>query len=74
MNSPRRESADKSKRRVVVGGDSLWALAAREYNDPGQWKLIAEENDLDDPRDIIPGQWLILPPLENTNGSRNPLL
>jgi len=70
MNSPRRESADKSKRRVVVGQDSLWALAAREYNDPAQWKLIAEENDLDDPREITPGQWLVLPPLENANGSR----
>lgn len=69
LNSPRRESADKSKRRVVVGQDSLWALAAREYDDPEQWKLIAEGNDLDDPREIIPGQWLILPPLEEKSGS-----
>lgn len=69
MNSPRRESPDTRKRRVMIGKDSLWALAAREYNDPAQWKLIAEENDLDDPREITPGQWLILPPLENANGS-----
>jgi nucleoid-associated protein YgaU len=69
LNSPRRESSDKSKRRVVVGQDSLWALAAREYGDPALWKLIAEGNDLDDPREINPGQWLILPPLEERNGS-----
>lgn len=70
MNTPRRESADKSKRRVVIGQDSLWALAAREYKDSAQWKLIAEANDLDDPREITPGQWLVLPPMENTDGSR----
>lgn len=70
MDTPRRESADKSKRRVVIGQDSLWALAAREYQDPAQWKLIAEANDLDDPREIAPGQWLVLPPLDSARGTR----
>jgi len=70
MREPRRESADKSKRRVVVGRDSLWLLAAREYRNPAEWRLIAEANDLDDPRDIQPGDWLILPPLEQDSGSR----
>jgi nucleoid-associated protein YgaU len=69
MQSPRRESADKSKRRVVVGKDSLWALAAREYGDPAVWRWIAQKNDLDDPRAISPGDWLILPPLESSNGT-----
>jgi len=68
LRTPRRESADKSKRRVIVGADSLWALAAREYKDPAQWKLIADANELDDPRDIAPGQWLYLPPLEDADG------
>lgn len=71
VESPRRESADKSKRRVVVGRDRLWLLAAREYNDPNEWRRIAEANDLDDPREIAPGDWLELPPMENPNGSRN---
>lgn len=69
LRTPRRESADKSKRRVIIGADSLWALAAREYKDPAQWKLIADANDLDDPRDITPGQWLYLPPLEDIDGN-----
>jgi nucleoid-associated protein YgaU len=69
LRTPRRESADKSKRRVIIGADSLWALAAREYKSPDQWKLIADANDLDDPRDITPGQWLFLPPLKDIDGN-----
>lgn len=70
LEAPRRESADKSKRRVVVGRDSLWAIAAREYLDPNEWLRIAVANDLDDPREIAPGDWLELPPMENPDGSR----
>ncbi|RKT13296.1 nucleoid-associated protein YgaU [Paraburkholderia sp. RAU2J] len=68
LQSPRRESSDKSKRRVIVGQDSLWAMAAREYGDPAQWRFIATQNDLDDPREVRPAQWLILPPLEVDSG------
>jgi len=69
LEDPRRESADKTKRRVVVGRDQLWAIAAREYDDPNEWVRIADANDLDDPRDIRTGQWLELPPMENPNGT-----
>ncbi|NJO33093.1 MAG: LysM peptidoglycan-binding domain-containing protein [Rhodospirillales bacterium] len=71
LEEPRRESADKTKRRVVVGRDSLWSIAAKEYDDPNEWVRIAEANDLDDPRDIAPGDWLALPPIENPNGTRD---
>ncbi len=73
LEEPRRESADKSKRRVIVGRDSLWLLAAREYDDPGEWVRIAEANDLDDPREISPGDWLIVPPMENPGGTGDAL-
>jgi nucleoid-associated protein YgaU len=69
LEEPRRESADKTKRRVIVGRDALWLMAAREYDDPREWVRIAEANDLDDPRDIAPGDWLILPPMENPSGT-----
>lgn len=70
LERPRRESADKTKRRVVVGRDSLWALASREYGDSREWRRIADANDLDDPRAIAPGDWLELPPIENPNATR----
>jgi nucleoid-associated protein YgaU len=69
IDNPRRESADKSKRRVVVGSEALWFIAAREYDDATEWVRIAEANDLDDPRDIRPGDWLLLPPIENPDGT-----
>lgn len=68
LEDPRRESADKTKRRVVIGREQLWQLAAREYDDATAWTRIAEANDLDDPREIEPGDWLMVPPIENDNG------
>ena len=41
LEEPRRESADKTKRRVVVGREGLWSIAAREYDDPNEWTRIA---------------------------------
>lgn len=65
LEDPRRESADKTKRRVVVGRERLWWIAAREYDDPNEWVRVARANDLDDPREIAPGDWLELPPMEH---------
>jgi nucleoid-associated protein YgaU len=70
LDQPRRESADKTKRRVLVSGDSVWAMAAREYDDPSAWRMIAEHNDLDDPRDLRPGDWIEIPPLEQPGATR----
>ncbi len=69
LEEPRRESADKTKRRVVVGREALWRIAAREYDDPNEWTRIAVANDLDDPREIAPGDWLVVPPIENPDGT-----
>jgi nucleoid-associated protein YgaU len=69
LEDPRRESADKTKRRVVTSREQLWSIAAREYDDANEWVRIAEENDLDDPRDIRPGDWLVLPSMENPSGT-----
>jgi len=73
VNEPRRQSADKSKRRVIVGSDSLWLMAAREYGDPAEWRKIADRNDLDDPREIEAGDWVMVPPLDVKHGSRSAL-
>lgn len=59
-----RSSPDRAKLRRVVEGQSLWALAAEEYGDPGRWRVIAEENDVSDPRSLESGRELLVPPLD----------
>jgi nucleoid-associated protein YgaU len=59
-----RQSPDRTKSRVFKEGESLWLYAAEEYTDPGQWRVIAEQNNLDDPRLLTPGSQIQLPPLE----------
>jgi nucleoid-associated protein YgaU len=70
ITDPRLQSADKTKRRVLVGEEMVWALACREFGSPLLWRTIAQANDLDDPRDVGAGDWLIVPPLENRDESR----
>lgn len=57
------ESPDRTKVKTVMQGDSLWSIAAKEYEDPEKWKVIAKENGILNPLDIYPGQILKLPPL-----------
>jgi nucleoid-associated protein YgaU len=59
-----RNSADRTKRRVVIEGETLSLIAAQEYGDPAQWRTIAATNDIDNPRTLAPGRTLTLPPLE----------
>ena len=66
LREPRRESADKSKRRQLDSSDALWLMASREYGDPRKWRVIANASDLDDPLNIEPGTWLTVPPLDST--------
>ncbi len=54
-------SADLTKRWMVKQGDSLWSIAAKEYGDPDDWRLIAEANNIDNPRILSPGQELVIP-------------
>ncbi|MBI4494445.1 MAG: LysM peptidoglycan-binding domain-containing protein [Chloroflexi bacterium] len=47
--------------RVVQPGDTLDLLAAQELGDPTAWRVLAEANQLDDPRRLQPGQMLLIP-------------
>ncbi len=58
------ESADRTKLRVVRAGDTLQSIAAEEYEDPSQWRPIAEANRIDNPLAIQAGQALRIPPLD----------
>lgn len=49
--------------RIVRRGETLSSIAAEEYNDPTLWRVIATANRLDNPRQLVPGQRLTVPPL-----------
>jgi len=58
-------SADRTKSRLVKEGESLWLIAAQEYDDPTLWRPIAAANAIDNPRVLTPGMALVIPPLEH---------
>lgn len=62
LTDPPRQSADRSKVRVVTEGDSLWLMADREYGTPSEWRRIARENNIDNPRLLQSGAPLKVPP------------
>ncbi len=59
------QTSDHTKRRVVQRGDTLARIAAEEYDDPRQWRRIAEANPelTANPRQLTPGTTLEIPPL-----------
>ncbi|MCA9688108.1 MAG: LysM peptidoglycan-binding domain-containing protein [Myxococcales bacterium] len=54
-------SSDVEKTHTVRLGESLDAIAARHYEDATKWRVIAEANDIDDPRALRPGTVLRIP-------------
>lgn len=62
-NAEPRFSPDTTTVREVTGEETLWLIADEEYGDPGEWRRIAEANDLINPRDLRPGQTLVVPEL-----------
>jgi hypothetical protein len=57
LNSPNRTQSH-----VVQAGETLAGIAAQHYNLPGQWRRIAEQNGINDPRRLTPGTFLQVPP------------
>lgn len=59
------ESSDHTKKHAVVQGETLAGIAAREYGDPGLWRVIADANPrLASLRRLAAGTVLKLPPLD----------
>ncbi len=58
------QSANFTKRHVVKRGDTLSGISAAYYEDSTLWRHIAEENSIDDPLAIQPGQVLVVPAIE----------
>lgn len=48
---------------IVKPGDTIDWIAYQEYNDSSAWRFIADTNNLDNPRDLRPGQALAIQPM-----------
>ncbi|MFQ5628287.1 MAG: peptidoglycan-binding protein [bacterium] len=58
------KSSDRTKRRIFKDGDRVSLLAHNEYGNVSDWRVIADANDMENPRLIAPGTEVVLPPLE----------
>lgn len=58
-----RQTADFTKVYVVGADDTLSGIASKFYDDPQIWRPIAVANNINDARDISPGQELSVPSL-----------
>jgi hypothetical protein len=57
------KSADHTKARVLKRRERLDQISAREYETPAEWRRIADENQIENPRRVAPGTILRIPPL-----------
>jgi hypothetical protein len=58
-----RNSPDHTKRRTLKVGETLALIAHEEYEDPAEWRRIADANGINDPKNVKPGTVLTLPPI-----------
>ena len=59
----KRETADYTKRHVVLQGETIAGIASKYYGDPALWRPIAVLNELDEPRRLSAGMLLTIPSL-----------
>lgn len=64
INEERSSSPDLFQVWEVEEGDTLDGIAHRVYGDPAWWRPVAEVNGLENPRSLVAGQRLTLPPAE----------
>ncbi|MGH8066282.1 MAG: CIS tube protein [Candidatus Entotheonellia bacterium] len=51
----------RTRSHVVQQGETLSSLAAQSYGRPGEWRSIADANDIEDPRRMAVGTFLTIP-------------
>ena len=63
LKKPPRRSADHTALYYPKEGETLTQIAYAKYKDPEAWRVIAEANNIDNPRRLVPGAVLLIPPL-----------
>jgi hypothetical protein len=58
-----RQSPDRTKVVVVMGGQRISDIAYQQYGDPTLWRPIADANPLVNPRFLEPGSTILVPSL-----------
>jgi hypothetical protein len=58
-----KQSADHFHSHVVERGQTISQIAGDVYDDPSQWRTIADQNSILDPLDLKPGEMLEIPAL-----------
>lgn len=58
------QSPDRTHSHTLKGGETLSAVAAAQWQRPGDWRAIADENELEDPRRLRVGTFLRIPVLD----------
>jgi hypothetical protein len=61
----KKETDPELTTRRVRRGDTVTSIAAEVYQDPTEWRAIAEANNLDDPRRLQIGRTLTIPKLSS---------
>jgi hypothetical protein len=56
--------------RMLISGETLPGIAVAEYGRPGDWRRLAEANQIDDPLRVRPGSVLYLPSRAELAGGR----
>ncbi len=59
----KQQSPDHAKLHAIRRGETLQSIAAAEYEDPAEWRRIADANGIDDPFRLDPGRKLVIPPI-----------
>jgi nucleoid-associated protein YgaU len=57
---------------IVQPNDTLWGISENYYGDGSYFGLIVDRNNISDPRELEPGQRLVLPPLPEGNAETEP--
>lgn len=57
------QSADHTQSHVLAEGETLAQVAWEHLHEVREWRHVADANDIDDPRRLVPGRTLTIPPM-----------